>query len=605
MKNSILKEKFNFLLLLKSAYVKIATMFIVAILVSFQWGLLVSIPCFLVALMYLALTVVITDKEIADDKDYCINKKDKLMLLAYFVVVVFLLVYMLLSGQNFLYSLSTSLALVSVLIPVTKRYGFYIATFLKNKELKTFVDYNFYKSINSSNCISIDDSSVLNFEEQVSGYSTSYVSALIENVDSQDYAYRILGEFALITYGDKRCFNEFKKHSQNYEKAQIVLSENGNVKYIVIKNKDSFRAIASGSFNDILSLCSEGVDRNSLVKADDEFKERNNRNIKKLEDVSDELYSFAYCDIASPGDIENINDMIYVGTIGVKKVISKETYKLFDYIQRNSKSFEIEYTNENKDDIIEILKICNIENYKIENQKVILGEKCNKKIVIGENMVSAESGKKEIDFDRIPAYKVLEYCERAGRNSFAYLNLTRVFSISLIIAYLLSGALIPNSFMHPFVIVIVGGLINILSAFSVGEKYGNIHSPVMFIVNICTTVFCALGIFFAGRFFVNVPMEQFDAGAVNMARMMVMSFYILTVGMYDSIFVLSNIKKYRLNAVVMAFSILFVLLINIPVIATNIGLLPMSAEAFKFVIFFSLIPVLVNGVEGSISNKRG
>ena len=110
---------------------------------------------------------------------------------------------------------------------------------------------------------------------------------------------------------------------------------------------------------------------------------------------------------------------------------------------------------------------------------------------------------------------------------------------------------------------------------------------------------------FCRKIFVNVPLEQYDAAAVNMARTMVMSFYILAVGLYDSVYVLSNAKKHRLNIIVMAFSVLSVLFINIPGIAVNIGLMPMSAEAFKFVIFFSLVPVLIKGAEGSISNRRG
>jgi len=514
-------------------------------------------------------------------------------------------IYSLFSGRDILYSISVSLALSALLIPRSSRYFNIVSFVLNSKDINYSNGYESCSAIKKSNNLTIDGNNLLGTNKFVDSVSTIYSYIDSDQLSStDDYAVGILKEFSNILFSGDAVYKTFSGDLNTDYDFQVNPQKKDNLKFAVLKNKNGYRIVVAGPFDDVKKLCSDCASEDSLIGLEiaeslalDSVRSLNNKGL--------EVVSFAFADVDEFDDESELNDMIFVGSLGINSSIDHKALNLLNEII--DADFEITIkTNDNSNEIAGLLDTNGITNFVKHNEYIVINESYGKYVnshLEDEKLINNDTYF-ELNDETASLSYIKENAETIYNTSRALERNLKMFSFSIVITFLLASVLIPNNIMHPYVIVLLSCVVEVFSLLSLHYFKTDKQTGVRDALNTFIISFCGLGLFFAGRFFVDAPMSKFDAEAVNIARSMLIYYYILLTAMYDSVAVFSSPVRHIKNIIMIVFSIIIVLVFNIPPVRNLMNFHYISLDALKYIIFFILVPVLVNAFEVLIINRK-
>ncbi len=581
---------------------RIAIMFIVAILSFVTAGTAPSFLALLFITMLFVLQIVFTYKYLNEN----VPQNTKKSLLSYIPAVVLFIIFTifnLFTNHDVIYSVIISLSLSLLLLPINKSY-FNIISFVLHKQ-----DIKYSSGVESCDEIIRCDKIIYSTEHfftgnrYISNLSTAYSQydnkTEFNNINN-DYAVGILKEFVSILDLKSDEFSAINTNTDIEYNYYIEPKTTNGITYAVLNNKDGYRVVACGDFSVIKTYCNGYADKDALSDLSEDKNELNS-SVASYSKKCSAILSFAFCDLDKFDSVDAIKDMIYIGSMGIKKELTNTAYNLIEDIASKDYSTKIICGEDDIKDIAMLLDFNNLEyiisDYCIYISDCVFDE--SEAAIYNQDMIKYKSN--TFTGTNILFSKLKESVGTILNNSDGIEQNTNVLSHSIIVTFSLAAALIPNNVMQPYIVVILSCIIEMISMFAVRN---NKTSNAVSLANTFIISLSALSVFFAGRFFVDAPLSKFDFESVNIARTMLIIFYILLAPLYDSLTIFSEPKKYLNNIIVIIVSVFVVLVLNVPFVCGILGLKHLGFEATKYVILFVLIPVLINIILTIVNNRK-
>lgn len=604
MKNTNIENK----LIIKSiklvSIIRIAIMFIVAILSFGYSGVIPSALALLFTTMLFALQIIFSYKYISENE----ITSHKLSRYSYIPAIIFFIMFAafnLFIKRDILYTLIISLSLSVILLPRNKSYYTMISYLIHKGKYVYSQAINSCSDILQCNKLVFNADKLFTKSKVLDSMSTVYshydYSKGIPNVEG-DYAVDILKEFTSVFDIELKNFkfNSSDKQSE-YDFYQPPQGNNG-LTYAVLNNKNSYRLIVYGDFDLVTKKCNGYADKNSLSDLSENRGELLNSMDKNSNECS-RIISFAFCDLDEFTSVDLVDNMIYIGSLMVKNELSEFAYSLLEDISTYDYSTKIICDNDNLKDVERLINSYNFK-YIVDNTDVYISNTVfddseaahlHDEILLKNSQFSKKN-------ETIFFGKLRNNAKSIMDNAVSMENKINILSYSVIITFLLATMLIPNNVMHPYILVTLLCIIEIISIFTVDNYEKSTKSA---IINAFVIALSALSVFFAGRFLVDAQLCEFDKESVGIARTMLVFFYILLSALYDSLTIFTEPKKHVNNIIMIFICIILVFVLNSTLISKYLLFKHLEFEAVKFVVLFVAIPILVNIVLTTFNNRKG
>lgn len=525
----------------------------------------------------------------------------KLILMSIVGIVVF--ICSLINNQTVIYSLTVGVSVATFIDILPKNY-YGMISFLLNCNYKNSVvtELNSFFKFKKVDSVKISSNDILKTEKKVVALSNcySYYNLKYEKPSSSDYTVKVLKEFSSFMYPEDFSFSS--SVSAGYEKYDVVEHYNDTLDYVALKKGKIIRIIVSGLYENLILKCGACAEIDNCSVVDNEHRQKIEQSVSVIRENGFKDISFAFCDIEDESvDLSKINNLIFVGTLGIEEILSDTAEKVINDIKDSEFSYIISIEEFDKDRICNLLNKSNIQYFELSDKEIIINKT--------EYSATAEFYNDTLNFKG-----AVVNCSNNNINNFLnevknVIDISKtirqkniVTGVSLMSAYLILSSMIPNSVMQPYTLVFISVITELLAFSSVKNFKGNknyIHQ----VVNTFAVTVCGVLVFLAGRFFVEVPMSKFDAVSVNTARTMLAMFFILIVPWLDSVAIFSKTKSHKNNIMFVFGAVLICVLLQIPFIRDSFKMVAINFQAIKFLIFFVLIPALVEGLKFVISKK--
>lgn len=584
--------------------IRIAAMLIVAILSCIVSGI-GSMIIDLIAILILFVSQFL----ICSRYDFQHNSLDDvrnsiLSYLPFVILFVLMFIYNFISGRGIVYSVAISLALSLLLLPKPQNYSKIVSYVVNNKSNIFSNGYKSCEEFSKCNTLLLNDECLISSLDAVKCVKTTYSE--FSPCEKNDSIVNIIKEFSAILYSDRNDYKVFSDDVKGeYDYKTKPVCKNG-ITYAVLNNKNGVRFIASGTADKIKELCTEYADKNSIKSFSDDKHE-----LEELFSVSESIKPktiyFAFGDFDEIPEIDTIKDLILVGAVEFGVEPSNKASSICNEITNTNYTVEIHCKKSTVSAVKDIFNANGLTDYIVTDDEAIIFNDIDgdKHIAfLEENNIIFNGSACRTKAGNFSFNEVVDNANNVVNRSSAIEHNYNIFCLALIITYLLSSVVIPNNIMHPYALVLIGCVFELLSVISVKDSVITKKKCITMIINIFIISICAIGLFLAGRFGVNAPLAKFDAISVNAGRMMLIMFFILVPSFYDSVVILATPAAYLKNIIAMIISIIFVILINLPFVSNMVNCQSISFEGLKYVILFVLIPVLLNAFEVIIDLRK-